>query len=647
MFRARLGQVIDPNTVRELAIQTRRSRAPGANALGLQPQVTITISPQSPGYGEKITIQGKATIDGIPLIDHKVSLLVDGQAIGTAIMGVNGYTFQTSVSQFGDHTIQATVQLSLLRQKNSAQVAFSIQPLVTIEIGQDASSSQGTVSINTVDQSTGNPVSVPYSYTIDNPDGTQLTSGNGTTDQSGNDQFQFTPQQMGPNQVVVTIGGIQTVQTFNVTHLGSTSPAPGGTTPQPLALQVTATPKSGYVPLNVTIGASASGGTAPYSYMYQFGDGGNGDTNWLQGVASAGHQYAKPGTYTAVVTVMDSAGLQTYQDVTITVNPQQGGNPGGTGVTNPPGSTPPQNPITGISLVASPQVGEAPLTVQFTATVQGGTSGKVQFTFDWGDGTPSLQDSLLGVQSHQYQKQGAYPVKVTAYDPVSNTSTSSVTTVTVSAPVTATLLSNGSMTAANPASPSAPSVAPATLVFTVSYEGGKAPFKFNWSFGDGTSEVQTTSPTVSHEFVNPGTFPVICTILDATGQQLNVEVQVGINPASSVAPLEKGDIVLTWYYQGIPAYESGNIFGSAVVINKRKDITADILVQVLVFDETQNGKLVQTVNQKTTIPPGGEVYQSVAYTVATPGDGYSVMIKAFDSSGNDVGDVDLTQAVAT
>ncbi len=71
--------------------------------------------------------------------------------------------------------------------------------------------------------------------------------------------------------------------------------------PPPLAATSSATPTSGTLPLTVNFTGSASGGTAPYTYSWSFGDGSTASAD-----QNPAHTYAQAGTYSAVLTVTDS-----------------------------------------------------------------------------------------------------------------------------------------------------------------------------------------------------------------------------------------------------------------------------------------------------------------------------------------------------
>ena len=83
---------------------------------------------------------------------------------------------------------------------------------------------------------------------------------------------------------------------------GASAVAPMGAFP-PLVLNATATPSTGGIPLTVVLNATASGGVAPYSYNWSFGDGSPNATN-----GTVEHTYRWVATFHVNVTVEDHLG---------------------------------------------------------------------------------------------------------------------------------------------------------------------------------------------------------------------------------------------------------------------------------------------------------------------------------------------------
>jgi len=94
----------------------------------------------------------------------------------------------------------------------------------------------------------------------------------------------------------------------------STAVEPYSGTPPP-ALQAAASgnPTSGNAPLTVAFSGSASGGTSPYSYAWNFGDGG------VSNQQNPSHTYLSAGSFTAVLTVTDAASNRASARVQVSV----------------------------------------------------------------------------------------------------------------------------------------------------------------------------------------------------------------------------------------------------------------------------------------------------------------------------------------
>jgi hypothetical protein len=97
----------------------------------------------------------------------------------------------------------------------------------------------------------------------------------------------------------------------------------GGGGGSPLTVSAVASITQGNAPLSVSFTSSAIGGTSPYSYLWNFGDGTAQSTT-----QNPNHTYQNPGTFTATLTVTDSANNTAQSSVVITVTQQVGGGNG-------------------------------------------------------------------------------------------------------------------------------------------------------------------------------------------------------------------------------------------------------------------------------------------------------------------------------
>ncbi len=168
----------------------------------------------------------------------------------------------------------------------------------------------------------------------------------------------------------------------------------------PLSAATSASPATGNAPLSVNFTGSATGGTAPYSYSWNFGDGSAAST-----AQNPSHTYSSAGTYTATLTVSDSSSppKTASSNVTVTVNAVG-------------------NPLTATAS-ATPTSGQVPLNVAFTGT---GTGGTPPYSYSWNFGDGSAASTAQN-PSHTYNSAGTYTATLTVTDSAASTATSSVT----------------------------------------------------------------------------------------------------------------------------------------------------------------------------------------------------------------------------
>jgi PKD repeat protein len=149
----------------------------------------------------------------------------------------------------------------------------------------------------------------------------------------------------------------------------------------PLTVSGVAEPMEGAAPLEVAFTGSAAGGTEPYAYHWDFGDGLTSTEQYPR------HTYSISRNYSAVMTVKDGLGRM--------------------------GCAAPLNikVYIGIEAAASPTSGFTPLTVSFSAAATGGTP---PYTYYWHFGDATL--SNLQNPSHTYANAGTYNVILNAED---------------------------------------------------------------------------------------------------------------------------------------------------------------------------------------------------------------------------------------
>jgi PKD repeat protein len=187
----------------------------------------------------------------------------------------------------------------------------------------------------------------------------------------------------------------------------------GGVTPEPLRVQAELDPQDGSTaPASYIFEARISGGTGPYTYHWDFGDGqqqsgseqSEGENRpWVY------HTYENPGTYTITVTVTDATG-QTVSDSISPLN-----------VTPPPtndtgGGVQPEPLRAQLNLDST----DIPATHRFEANALGGTP-PYTYQWDFGDG----QEANVQNTRHTYENPGTYTATLTVTDATGQTASDS------------------------------------------------------------------------------------------------------------------------------------------------------------------------------------------------------------------------------
>ncbi|MGW4527521.1 PKD domain-containing protein [Amycolatopsis sp. NPDC004378] len=176
----------------------------------------------------------------------------------------------------------------------------------------------------------------------------------------------------------------------------------------PLSATAGASPTTGNAPLTVSFTGSATGGSAPYAYSWNFGDGSAAST-----AQNPSHTYNAAGNYTATLTVTDSASPPHTATSSVAVAVGAVGQP------------------LAASASAAPTSGQVPLTVAFSGTATGGTPA-YSYSWNFGDGSAA---STAQNPAHTYDNAGTYTATLTVTDSASPAKTATSTVQVTASPI--------------------------------------------------------------------------------------------------------------------------------------------------------------------------------------------------------------------
>src|SRR5215204_366833 len=170
--------------------------------------------------------------------------------------------------------------------------------------------------------------------------------------------------------------------------------------PPPLtSVEITSSDAEGVAPATFEFEANVTGGTGPYTYRWDFGDG----SVEIDDDETMVHTFDVAGRYNVDLTVIDSTGRTTSDTILITVEP-------------PP-------PLTSVEITSSDAEGVAPATFEFEAEITGGT-GPYTYRWDFGDGSVEIDDDETMV--HTFDVAGTYNVDLTVIDSTGRTVSDSI-----------------------------------------------------------------------------------------------------------------------------------------------------------------------------------------------------------------------------
>ena len=233
--------------------------------------------------------------------------------------------------------------------------------------------------------------------------------------------------------------------------------------------------------------AAPYGGTAPYSYYWDFGDG---NTSTSQNPT---HYYSPLGPWNVCLTVTDANGCDSSWCQWITV---------GCAATSCDATFTHTN-----------------ITCDSIWFVPASTGSQYAYYWDFGDGNTSTQSS----PAHTYGADGIYIVELVIADTVSGCNASYLYTISIDcnySPCTTNGAFAWNIDSTN-----------CNVNFVSTAFGGTPPYTYYWNFGDGNT---STSPNPTHNYPNNSVWTPCLTITDANGCDTTIcqVVTVGCSPTS-------------------------------------------------------------------------------------------------------------------
>ncbi len=241
----------------------------------------------------------------------------------------------------------------------------------------------------------------------------------------------------------------------------------------------------------VTLSATASFGTAPYSFSWDFGDLSSGTGNPVT------HAFATAGLFIVVLRVTDATGaVATASHAGVIV------------------STPVRADFSSSS---NPTQG-SPVTL--TAVVSGGVS---PYQLYWGFGDGASDSSNTNPITHVYTVPGAYLATLLAYDSNSTIRQYAYATHVVNVSPSAGIAADFSFPIDTSVSVGSPGTWTATVL------GGTPPYSFAWAFGDGSTG---TGSQTAHTYSSSGSFNITLKVTDSHGTVGTISHLATVLPSS-------------------------------------------------------------------------------------------------------------------
>jgi PKD repeat protein len=281
---------------------------------------------------------------------------------------------------------------------------------------------------------------------------------------------------------------------YTVTVTVKDAGTPSGVVSPPTAIAVTQSPVAQLVvtPSSIEVGQTATlnatGSSDPDGSIvsYEWDYDGDGTYDATTGTPSSPHVYDTIGSYTPKVRVTDDDGAVDVKAASLNVH-------------NPPV----------VTFTASPTLTAPGVNVSFNGSGSSSSDpgGITEYAWDFnGDGT-FVSSGITPTATHAYSSKGHYAAVLRITDAVNPAGvTAAPVTVTVTVPPVAQLVVS-------------PSSALAGQTITLDAAGSNDPdgtiVRYDWDYeGDGSYDVSTTTPSISHVYPNRGSFTPKLRVVD-------------------------------------------------------------------------------------------------------------------------------------
>lgn len=212
-----------------------------------------------------------------------------------------------------------------------------------------------------------------------------------------------------------------------------------------------------------------TGGTAPYRYLWSFGD------NASSLLPSPVHAYAAKGTFAARLSLIDALGVPAVGEVNVSVDP-----------------------LPSLRFLSEPAAGDAGVPAGWSVgPIDNGTAPDA-FLWSFGDGANGTGTNA----THTYSAAGDFTIVVTLTDSVG-----------ARCNATASFTVHPALSVAISTVPADPVIGQ-PVVFLAGTSGGTSPVTVNWAFGDNATST-VSSPI--HTYARGGNETVTATVVDAVG----------------------------------------------------------------------------------------------------------------------------------